>query len=197
VPERPTLPGGRLTIRPAGPGDAAALHAILGEPSVRHWWGEPGPVQSLAQDLFDDDAQDALLVIDVGGQVAGGIQYGEELDPMYRHASIDVFLSGRFTGRGLGTEAVARLARWLVEVRGHHRLTIDPAAANTVAVRCYGKVGFRPVGRLRAYERAPDGSYRDGLLMDLLADELGDEPVDELGDEPADELSPARPTTAG
>jgi aminoglycoside 6'-N-acetyltransferase len=28
------------------------------------------------------------------------------------------------------------------------------------------------VGVLRSYERAPDGSWRDGLLMDLLADEL-------------------------
>jgi aminoglycoside 6'-N-acetyltransferase len=195
MPERPTLPGDRLTIRPARPGDAEALHAILGEESVRRWWGEPGPVQSLAVDLFDDDAPDALLVIDVGGvdgrQVAGGIQYAEEPDPMYRHASIDIFVSGRFTGRGLGTEAVARLARWLVEVRGHHRLTIDPAAANTVAIRCYAKVGFRPVGRLRAYERAPDGSFRDGLLMDLLAEELVALP------EPAGGLSPARPATAG
>ena len=34
------------------------------------------------------------------------------------------------------------------------------------------------VGVLRAYERAPDGSWRDGLLMDLLADELVE---DEMG----------------
>jgi aminoglycoside 6'-N-acetyltransferase len=182
VIERPTLPGDHLTLRPAAPGEAARLHAILGEESVRRWWGEPAPPESLAEDLFADDAEDALLVIDVDGQVAGGIQYGEESDPMYRHAGIDVFLSARFAGRGLGTEAVALLARWLLEVRGHHRLTIDPAEANTAAVRCYTKVGFRPVGRLRAYERATDGSYRDGLLMDLLAGEL---------------VTPARPATAG
>jgi aminoglycoside 6'-N-acetyltransferase len=29
---------------------------------------------------------------------------------------------------------------------------------------------------LRAYERGPDGRWHDGLLMDLLADELLDEP---------------------
>jgi aminoglycoside 6'-N-acetyltransferase len=40
-----------------------------------------------------------------------------------------------------------------------------------VAIRCYSAVGFRPVGVMRQYERAPDGRWRDGLLMELLADE--------------------------
>ena len=32
--------------------------------------------------------------------------------------------------------------------------------------------GFRDVGVMRRYERANDGTWRDSLLMDLLADEL-------------------------
>jgi aminoglycoside 6'-N-acetyltransferase len=172
VPERPTLRGDRLTIRPARRGEAAALHAILGEPSVRRWWGEPGPAEALAHDLFDDDAEDVLLVIDLDGQVAGGIQYGEETDPMYRHAGIDIFLTAARHGEGLGTDALRRLARFLIEERGHHRLSIDPAADNQAAIRAYERVGFRPVGIMRAYERGPDGTWHDGLLMDLLAAEL-------------------------
>jgi aminoglycoside 6'-N-acetyltransferase len=61
------------------------------------------------------------------------------------------------------------MIRHLVEVGGHHRLTIDPAADNRQAIRAYEKVGFRPVGRLRRYQRFPDGSWRDGLLMEWLA----------------------------
>jgi len=34
-------------------------------------------------------------------------------------------------------------------------------------------VGFRPVGVMRRYERGADGTFHDGLLMDLLAEELG------------------------
>jgi aminoglycoside 6'-N-acetyltransferase len=56
--------------------------------------------------------------------------------------------------------------------RGHHRFTIDPAAHNEHAIRAYEAVGFRPVGRMRDYERAPDGTWHDGLLMDLLVSEL-------------------------
>jgi aminoglycoside 6'-N-acetyltransferase len=40
------------------------------------------------------------------------------------------------------------------------------------AIRAYEKAGFRPVGVMRKYERLPGGDWYDGLLMDLLADEL-------------------------
>ena len=51
---------------------------------------------------------------------------------------------------------------------------IDPAADNSAAIRSYAKVGFRPVGVMRRYELGLDGSWHDGLLMDLLANELID-----------------------
>jgi aminoglycoside 6'-N-acetyltransferase len=51
-------------------------------------------------------------------------------------------------------------------------LTIDPAAANDRAIRAYEAVGFRRVGIMRAYERGVDGSWHDGVLMDLLVEEL-------------------------
>jgi aminoglycoside 6'-N-acetyltransferase len=72
----------------------------------------------------------------------------------------------------LGTDSVRTLARHIIVDHGHHRVVIDPAADNAAAIRCYSKVGFRPVGVMRRYERGPDGSWHDGLLMDLLADEL-------------------------
>jgi aminoglycoside 6'-N-acetyltransferase len=60
----------------------------------------------------------------------------------------------------------------LFDHRGHHRITIDPAADNHGAIRCYQKVGFRMVGVMRQYERGNDGQFHDGLLMDLLRDDL-------------------------
>lgn len=138
---------------------------------MREWWGEPSSRPEVEADLLGD-GESVLLVLNVDGAVAGGIEYHEETHPMYRHAGIDVFVATRLQGRGVGTEAVRLVAGFLFEQRGHHRLTIDPAAANARAIRCYEKVGFRPVGVLRRYERAEDGSLRDGLLMDLLEDEL-------------------------
>jgi RimJ/RimL family protein N-acetyltransferase len=105
--------------------------------------------------------------------VRGMVQYGEEDEPDYRHASIDIFLDPAVHGRGVGRDTVATLARCLVHDRGHHRRVIDPAADNDPAIRCYAAVGFRPVGIMRRYERDANGAgWHDGLLMDLLADEL-------------------------
>ena len=72
-----------------------------------------------------------------------------------------------------------RVVRHLIDDRGHHRITIDPAAANAAAIRAYEKAGFRAVGILRAYERDPDGvGWHDGLLMELIAaEERADGPV--------------------
>jgi aminoglycoside 6'-N-acetyltransferase len=167
----PVLTGRRVTIRPGRPGDAERLRAILAEPSVSRWWGEPDEL-TVIEDGLRGDGSSLLLVLEIGGEVAGGIQYHEETEPRYRHAGIDIYLGGRFQDRGAGTEAVAMLARFLFERRGHHRITIDPAADNDRAIRCYAKVGFRPVGVMRQYEQGGDGRFHDGLLMDLLRDEL-------------------------
>ena len=102
----------------------------------------------------------------------GIAQFYEEDDAQYRHAGIDLGLGTAWQDQGLGTDTVRVLARYLVHERGHHRVVIDPAADNHRAVRCYEKVGFRPVGVMRRYERGADGTWHDGLLMDLLAADL-------------------------
>jgi aminoglycoside 6'-N-acetyltransferase len=107
----------------------------------------------------------------VDGAVVGSLQVAEE-EPDYRHAGIDLFLAADYQGRGLGPEAIRLVARYLFEVRGHHRLTIDPAAENLRAIHAYERIGFRPVGIMRQYERGRDGTWHDGLLMDLLVGEL-------------------------
>jgi aminoglycoside 6'-N-acetyltransferase len=168
---RPVLAGRRVRLRPGRPGEAGRLREILAEPSVSRWWGAPDPIADIENDLLGG-GPDLLLVVEIDGQVAGGIQYHEELDPMYRHAGIDIFLGTAFQGRGAGREAIALLAGFLFERRGHHRITIDPAAANHRAIRSYASVGFRPVGVMRQYERGGDGRFHDGLLMDLLREEL-------------------------
>ncbi|MDP9796879.1 aminoglycoside 6'-N-acetyltransferase [Catenuloplanes nepalensis] len=165
------LHGASVMLRPTEAADIPALAAIRRHPDVRRWWGGG---DDLAAEVTDDhlDAETPTFAIVLDGTVAGMIQWHEETDPMYRHAGIDIFLDPAVRGRGLGTDAVRTLARHVIDAHGHHRLVIDPAAANTAAIRSYAKAGFRPVGVLRRYERSPDGSWHDGLLMDLLAEEL-------------------------
>jgi aminoglycoside 6'-N-acetyltransferase len=112
------------------------------------------------------------FVIELDCVVVGSIQVAEETSPDYRHASLDLFVDTAHQGQGLGPEAIRLVAGYLFDECGHHRLTIDPAASNQRAIRAYEAVEFRPVGIMRRYERGRDGSWHDGLLMDLLAGEL-------------------------
>ena len=125
---------------------------------------------AVAEDLAQEGTE--IFIVAHEGRVVGAIQWHAEDEPDYRHAGIDIYLDPAVHGRGLGTDAVRTLARHLIADRGHHRLVIDPAAENAAAIRCYSKVGFRPVGVMRNYERGVDGTWHDGLLMDLVADEL-------------------------
>jgi RimJ/RimL family protein N-acetyltransferase len=152
-----------LDLRPLAADDQAELLRIHRTPEVLRWWDEP------AEGFPWDEPSSTRWTIEVDGAVAGMIQFSEEPEPKYRHASIDLFLDPALHGRGLGSEAVRRVVRHLIDERGHHRITIDPAAANTAAIRAYEKVGFRRVGVMRRYERDVGGDgWHDGLLMELL-----------------------------
>ena len=171
--ELPTLETGRATLRPLGDGDLDELMEIVSTPGVRDWWGDVEDREKLRRDLACDDEEDsAAFTIEVGGAVGGWLGVWEENEPEYRHAGLDIMLAPRHQGRGIGSEALRAAIRWLIDERGHHRVTIDPAHANERAIRAYESVGFRPIGVMRQYERDPGGGWRDGLLMDLLAEEF-------------------------
>ncbi len=159
-----------MTLRPMEAGDVEALAELFAVPEVAEWWPGENPPRLRAR--LDDAEEGVGFVVELGGRMIGFIQYFEETDPSYRHAMIDIVLHPGWCNRGLGTDALRTLARHLFDDRGHHRVMIDPAVANARAIASYRKVGFKDVGVMRRYERANDGTWRDSLLMDLLAEEL-------------------------
>jgi aminoglycoside 6'-N-acetyltransferase len=161
------LRGEHVRLRPLREDDVTRLAEVGREPEVARWWREIDEARLRAK-----VAEGRAFSIVHEDEVVGLVQWWENDDPEFRHAGIDLFLATRLHDRGLGRDAVRAVARWLVEARGHHRITIDPALENRRAIRAYEAVGFRRVGVLRRYWLAPDGEWRDGLLLDLLAEEL-------------------------
>jgi aminoglycoside 6'-N-acetyltransferase len=165
-PGAPTLRGKRVVLRPATDDDAAALLAILDDPGVARWWRRD------SWERLNEDGATVFAVM-VDGEPVGCIQYCEEDDPDYLSAALDIFVADAWQGRGVGGDAMRTLIAHLTVVRGHHRFTVDPVAANERAIRVYEHLGFRRVGVMRAYERLADDTWRDALLMELITGEQG------------------------
>jgi aminoglycoside 6'-N-acetyltransferase len=155
-----------VRLTPLAEGDAEALRAIRADPAVEEWWDELEPDFPL-----HDEPESTRLTIQHEGEIAGMVQFGEELEPKYRHASIDIFVAPSHQGRGVCAEAIRLVVDHLLTERGHHRITIDPAAGNAAAIACYSKAGFTPVGVMRLAERDADGrGWHDALLMELVVE---------------------------
>jgi aminoglycoside 6'-N-acetyltransferase len=168
-----------IRLRTAGPGDRERFREILGCPEVARWWGDPeeeaddacAPPEGVRSFAIERQAQG-----DADRTVVGIVQAWEETTRDFRHAGMDIAVHPDWHRKGVGGAALYVLAHYLFEVDGHHRLTIDPAVDNEPAISLYRKLGFRPVGVMREYERHDDGVVRDGLLMDMLAGELIEPP---------------------
>lgn len=171
-PKERTLTGALVTLRTVRDSDVPQLAEIRRRPEVYAYWrGGEDLVAAVREDLAEEGTETFAVLHE--GRVVGAIGWYSEDEPDYRHAGMDLYLSPAVHGKGLGTDTVRTLARHLVEEHGFHRLVIDPAADNAAAIACYRKVGFRPVGTLRKYERNADGrGWHDSLLLDLLAEEL-------------------------
>jgi len=166
----PVIRGSQVTLRPIEPAHVPRLVEILSEPDIRAVWGHYDEMRARRE--FLEDEGEGVFVIESRGVVVGSVMFGEETHPDYRRAEIDVFVSGEHQNRGLGTEALRLLAGYLFDERGHHAIDIAPAVTNDRAIAVYKKVGFRPVGTRRLYERDVNGRWTDVLLMDLLPEDL-------------------------
>ena len=161
------IAGQTVVLRPTTPAHVPAFLEILGHPEIARWWGGYD-LERVRRELLGPQC----YAIELAREVIGLIIYREELDPDHRHAAIDLALHPDHQNQGLGCDAMRAMARFLFRHREHHRVVIDPAAHNARAIRSCERAGFRRVGVLRSYERSSDGQWHDGLLMDLLPDDL-------------------------
>ena len=155
-----------MVLRPLVEGDEAELLRIHTTSKVIRWWDFP-------HDGFPwDEPESTRLTIVIDGVVAGLIQYTRRTSPSTATPGSTCSSIPHLHGRGYGSEAVRRVVRLMIDERGHHRITIDPAVENVAAIGAYEKAGFKSVGVMRQAERDADGDgWHDALLMELLAGE--------------------------
>ncbi|MDT4944011.1 MAG: hypothetical protein QOH14_744, partial [Pseudonocardiales bacterium] len=82
------LRGDRVMLVPVAAQHVRELRRILTTAEVRSRWGDEAASPRWP---FDDPSLMRFAVLE-DGRTVGMVQYGEENEPMYRHASIDIFL---------------------------------------------------------------------------------------------------------
>jgi len=164
------LRGPRVVLRPAGEDDIPALEDIRREPAVERWWGvlEDG---ELAEDLAAENDDVVILAIEVAGDMVGAIQWYQERTPAFRHAGMDIFLTTRVHGRGIGTEAVRLATRFAFERAALHKLEAGVFVGN-VASRCiFEKNGYALEGTIRRAVKKR-GQFVDDWRFGILREEV-------------------------
>jgi len=160
----PELHGPTVVLRETAPQDAPELRRIRRQREVEQWW------DPLEDDFPMGDEPDVdRLTVWRDEAIVGMVQVGQEPEPKYRSASIDLFLDAAHHGQGIGTEVVRLVLAHVVQTLGHHRVTIEAAVDNHRAIACYEKAGFRRIGVAHRSERDSDGrGWHDELLMEFV-----------------------------
>lgn len=144
--------GERTCLRPVSEDDLELLVGWLSDPEVYRWWdGYPKDREEVAEKYIGQRRPGVESFIveldDAGTDATGGadsrpigyVQYwhGEE-----QAGGLDMFLVATAREQGLGPDAARALVRYLFEVLGWTRVTVDSYANNPRAIRAWGKAGF-------------------------------------------------------
>jgi aminoglycoside 6'-N-acetyltransferase len=152
-----TLETHRLVLRHFEPADAVAFSAYRSDERIARYQGWNTPYSLEQAQGFIAEMQSAAgetpgrwlqlaLAPKIGGPILGDVAFMIlKNDP--RQAEIGVTLAYSAQRQGYGREAVARLAAYLFDERGLHRLRANIDPANLASARLLRRLGFRYEGR--------------------------------------------------
>jgi RimJ/RimL family protein N-acetyltransferase len=180
-----------VSIRRALEGDVEYLVELVSHADVEPFFGavqarDRGEVTGEVARSLAEPHDFGRFVIEADGARAGAMGF-EVANRRSRIAHLErLAVHPDFRGRRIADDAARQLQRHLVADLGYHRLQLEIYGFNDRAIAHAERAGFVREGlRRRAYRR--HGSWVDGVLFGLLADELDVPPAvlrlhDYLGD---------------
>ncbi|MYT28224.1 MULTISPECIES: GNAT family N-acetyltransferase [unclassified Streptomyces] len=159
MPTCPTISGELTDLVPTSEGDLTLLASWFADPDfVEHWGGVPlSRAEVAAKYVGRRRPQVESFLIHAHGVPVGYAQYWHGGPD---EGGIDMALTTGAQGRGLGPDATRALISHLCGTLGWQRITVDPLATNTRAIRAWQKAGFHHVSHagaslLMEYRPAP------------------------------------------
>jgi len=102
------------------------------------------------------------FVIDLGGEVIGGIGLVLGSDIERCSAEVGYWIAAEHWGRGIATAAIRRICRYAFEDLSLLRVFATPIAWNAASSRVLEKAGFQREGTMRS------ACIKDGKVVDML-----------------------------
>ncbi|SHK60158.1 GNAT family N-acetyltransferase [Paramaledivibacter caminithermalis] len=94
-----------------------------------------------------------------------------KIDKINHTGEIGIFIGNKdYWGKGYGTEAIKLILDFGFSILNLHNIHLKVYEYNKPAIKCYKKVGFKEVGRLREAKQIAGKRY-DEIYMDILASE--------------------------
>jgi RimJ/RimL family protein N-acetyltransferase len=149
------LTGARVVLRPWTPADVPAVLAACQDPEVQRWTTVPSPytaadavgyVTGVAPAAWADGDAVYAVVDAATGRIAGSIGAHGLRDGV---AHVGYWTAPAARGRGLTSDALRTLTRWLLRDAGAERVELVVEPANTASVRVAEAAGFTREGVLR------------------------------------------------
>jgi len=171
------LNGPLVTLRPFRADDLPRMREWMRDPETSRTWAR-API--VPDSRFEDDLAGKFKRFDTSGYFAiddsqghfvGRIEF-ENLQLVDRTAEVMIMLgepSAR--GKGIGTDAMVTLLRYLFDGRQLERVWLTVITWNEAAIASYKKVGFIVEGRLRE-DCWIEGALHDQLVLGILRAEF-------------------------
>jgi len=159
-------------VRPAEPGDAAALvalaTAVTAEPEG--WLLTDSAWRTVAEErrylrALRRHPHAMVFVAEENGAVVGRLSISRDPHPASSHvADLGLMVARGHRRRGVGAALLRAAERW-ASGAGVEKLELHVFPHNTPAIALYEKLGYATEGRRRAHYRRPDGTRLDAILM--------------------------------
>ena len=167
------LHGDRVALRPFELDDVARLQVWFDDPEVRLGWDDEEATRSRADleremrpAITGEDHETHWFVIQEGDAPVGALHL--HLSEHHHNAEIDILIGeAEAHDRGLGSDAIETIMRYVFDELACHRLWLITSANNPRAIRCYEKCGLQREGVLRE-AGFQAGVHVDGIIMSIL-----------------------------
>ena len=111
--------------------------------------------------LSADKNSTFAFAIELEGKVAGSIAVFRQNNIHFRTAELGYYLAEEYWGKGIMTEAVKQVCKYVFDNSDIIRIYAEPFAHNIVSCRVLEKAGFQFEGLLRA------NAVKNGAIIDM------------------------------